>query len=69
MADIAASGNVNTDLVDRLIAETQAKANPFVRPNMLDIAGGITQTTPSNINLEKLNSLGFGTNYGVANDT
>jgi hypothetical protein len=46
MADIAASGNVNTDLVDRLIAETQAKANPFVRPNMFDIAGGITQTTP-----------------------
>jgi hypothetical protein len=68
MADIAASGNVNTDLVSRLIAETQAKANPFVRPNMLDIAGGITQTTPSNINLEKLNSLGFGTNYGVANE-
>jgi hypothetical protein len=31
MADIAASGNVNTDLIDRLIAENQAKANPFVK--------------------------------------
>jgi hypothetical protein len=72
MADIAASGNVNTDLVDRLIAETQAKANPFVRPNILDITGaivpgGITEITPSNMNLQKPNSLGFGTNYGVAN--
>ena len=58
----------NTDLVQQIIAENQARINPFVRPNMLDIAGGITQTTPSNINLEKLNSLGFGTNYGVANE-
>jgi hypothetical protein len=54
----------NTDLVQQIIAENQAKT---VRPNIFDIAGGITQTTPSNINLEKLNSLGFGTNYGVAN--
>jgi hypothetical protein len=58
---------VNQDLIQQLIEENQAKRNLFARPNMLDIAGGITQTTPSNINLEKLNSLGFGTNYGVAN--
>jgi len=31
------------DLVQQIIAENQAKANPFVRPNMLDIAGGITE--------------------------
>jgi hypothetical protein len=62
----------NTDLVKQIIAENQAGINPYVRPNMFDIAGeivpgGITEITPSNINLQKLNSLGVGTNYGVAN--
>jgi len=66
------SQNLQEDLVQQMISENQAKANPFVRPNMLDIAGGIvpggiTEITPSNINLQKLNSLDFGTNYGVAN--
>ena len=31
----------NQDLVQQIIAENQARTNPFVRPNMLDIAGGI----------------------------
>jgi hypothetical protein len=62
----------NTDLVQQIIAENQARINPFVRPNILDITGaivpgGITEITPSNMNLQKPNSLGFGTNYGVAN--
>jgi len=66
------SQNLQDDLAQQIIAENQAKANPFVRPNMLDIAGGvvpggITEITPSNMNLQKPNSLGFGTNYGVAN--
>ena len=66
------SQNLQEDLVQQMISENQAKANPFVRPNMLDIAGGIvpggiTEITPSNINLQKLNSLGFDTSYGVAN--
>ena len=62
----------NRDLVQQIIAENQAITNPFVRPNISDISGGIvpggiTEITPSNINLQKLNSLGVGTNYGVAN--
>ena len=66
------SQNLQEDLVQQIIAENQARTSPFVRPNMLDMAGGIvpggiTEITPSNINLQKLNSLGFGTNYGVAN--
>ena len=56
----------NQDLVQQIIAENQARTNPFVRPNMLDIAGGIvpggiTQTTP-------IQNLGIDTSYGVANE-
>ena len=52
---------VNRDLIEQIIAENQARINPFVRPNMFDIAGGITQTTP-------MRDLGFDTSYGVANE-
>ena len=44
-ADILNQYNVpnlgNRDLVQQIIAENQARTNPFVRPNMLDIAGEI----------------------------
>src|SRR6056300_1695492 len=64
MADIAASGNVNTDLVNQLIAENQMKANtantadtaPFFFPT-----SGIRQQVP-------LQNLGIDTSYGVANE-
>ena len=49
---------VNQDLIEQIIAENQAKT---VRPNIFDIAGGITQTTP-------MRDLGFNTSYGVANE-
>ena len=49
---------VNQDLIEQIIAENQAKT---VRPNIFDIAGGITQTTP-------MRDLGFDTSYGVANE-
>jgi hypothetical protein len=52
---------VNRDLIEQIIAENQARINPFVRPNMFDIAGGITQTTP-------MRDLGIDTSYGVANE-
>jgi len=44
----------NTDLVQQIIAENQARTNPFVRPNILDIAGGIT-----NIDLIEENQLPY----------
>jgi len=40
----------NQDLVQQLIEENQARANPFVRPNMLDIAGGIVPGGVTDIN-------------------
>ena len=49
---------VNQDLIQQLIEENQAKT---VRPNIFDIAGGITQTTP-------MRDLGIDTSYGVANE-
>jgi hypothetical protein len=49
---------VNQDLIEQIIAENQAKT---VRPNIFDIAGGITQTTP-------MRDLGFDTSYRVANE-
>ena len=52
---------VNQDLIQQLIEENQAKRNLFARPNMLDIAGGITQTTP-------IQNLGIDTSYGVASE-
>ena len=42
------------DLVQQLIEENQARTNPFVRPNILDIAGGIT-----NIDLIEENQLPY----------
>jgi hypothetical protein len=50
---------VNQDLVQQIIAENQAKRNLFARPNMLDIAGGIT-----NIDLIEKNELPYS---GVGN--
>jgi hypothetical protein len=51
----------NQDLIQQLIAENQARTNPYVRPNMFDIAGGIIQTTP-------MRNLGIDTSYRVANE-
>jgi len=64
MADIYASGNVNTDLINQLIAENQMKANtadtaPFFFP--LENTANTTNTTP-------LKNLGIDTSYGVANE-
>jgi hypothetical protein len=50
---------VNQDLIQQIIAENQAKTNPYVRPNMFDIAGGIT-----NIDLIEKNELPYS---GVGN--
>jgi hypothetical protein len=50
---------VNQDLIQQIIAENQARTNPFARPNMLDIAGGIT-----NIDLIEENELPYS---GVGN--
>ena len=50
---------VNQDLIQQLIEENQAKRNLFARPNMLDIAGGIT-----NIDLIEKNELPYS---GVGN--
>jgi hypothetical protein len=49
----------NTDLIQQIIAENQARTNPFARPNMFDIAGGIT-----NIDLIEENELPYS---GVGN--
>ena len=48
------SQNLQEDLVQQMIAENQARTNPFVRPNILDIAGGIT-----NIDLIEENQLPY----------
>jgi hypothetical protein len=53
------SQNLQEDLVQQIIAENQARTNPFVRPNMFDIAGGIT-----NIDLIEENELPYS---GVGN--
>jgi hypothetical protein len=50
---------VNQDLIQQLIEENQAKRNLFARPNMFDIAGGIT-----NIDLIEKNELPYS---GVGN--
>ena len=55
------SQNLQEDLVQQIIAENQARTNPFVRPNMLDMAGGIV---PGGIT----QNLGIDTSYGVANE-
>jgi len=52
---------LNTDLVNQLIQENQMKTNMFSRPNIMDVAGGIT-------NLAPLQNLGIDTSYGVANE-
>jgi hypothetical protein len=57
------SQNLQEDLVQQIIAENQARTNPFVRPNMLDIAGGIV---PGGITQTK--NLGMDTSYGVASE-
>jgi len=63
MADIDASGNVNTDLVNQLIAENQMKASQFDPTNFKSIfpTSGIKQQVP-------LQNLGIDTSYGVANE-
>jgi hypothetical protein len=48
------SQNLQEDLIQQIIAENQAKRNLFARPNMLDIAGGIT-----NIDLIEENQLPY----------
>jgi hypothetical protein len=53
------SQNLQEDLVQQIIAENQARTNPFARPNMFDIAGGIT-----NIDLIEENELPYS---GVGN--
>ena len=66
MADIDASGNVNTDLVNQLIEENQKKTNPFDPRNFqsifpINVQTGIRQQVP-------LQNLGIDTSYGVANE-
>ena len=66
MADIDASGNVNTDLVNQLIEENQKKTNPFDPRNFqsifpTNVQTGIRQQVP-------LQNLGIDTSYGVANE-
>jgi hypothetical protein len=53
------SQNLQEDLLQQMIAENQAKRNLFARPNMFDIAGGIT-----NIDLIEKNELPYS---GVGN--
>ena len=66
MADIDASGNVNTDLVNQLIAENQKKTNPFDPRNIQSI---FPTNFPSNIRQDvPLQNLGIDTSYGVANE-
>lgn len=49
----------NTDLIQQIIAENQARANPFVRPNMLNIAGGVIPGGITEINLMGENQLPY----------
>ena len=49
----------NTDLVQQIIAENQARANPFVRPNMLDIAGGVVPGGITEVDLMEENQLPY----------
>ena len=49
----------NQDLVQQIIAENQAKTNPFVRPNMLDIAGGVVPGGITEIDLMEKNKLPY----------
>ena len=70
MADIdlksGGSGNVNTDLVNQLIAENQMKTNPFDPRNIQSI---FPTNFPSNIRQDvPLQNLGIDTSYGVANE-
>ena len=66
MADIDASGNVNTDLINQLIAENQKKTNPFDPRNIQSI---FPTNFPSNIRQDvPLQNLGIDTSYGVANE-
>ena len=70
MADIdpksGGSGNVNTDLVNQLIAENQKKTNPFDPRNIQSI---FPTNFPSNIRQDvPLQNLGIDTSYGVANE-
>ena len=66
MADIDASGNVNTDLVNQLIMENQKKTNPFDPRNIQSI---FPTNFPSNIRQDvPLQNLGIDTSYGVANE-
>jgi hypothetical protein len=62
-ADILNQYNVpnlqNRDLVQQIIAENQAKTNPFVRPNMLDIAGGVVPGGITEIDLMEENQLPY----------
>jgi len=53
------SQNLQEDLVQQIIAENQAKANPFVRPNMLDIAGGVVPGGITEIDLMEENQLPY----------
>ena len=49
----------NRDLVQQIIAENQAKTNPFVRPNMSDIAGGVVPGGITEIDLMEENQLPY----------
>jgi hypothetical protein len=49
----------NTDLVQQIIAENQARANPFVRPNMLDIAGRVVPGGITEVDLMEENQLPY----------
>jgi len=53
------SQNLQEDLVQQIIAENQAKTNPFVRPNMLDIAGGVVPGGITEIDLMEENQLPY----------
>src|SRR6056300_444428 len=66
MADIDASGVINSDLVNQLIMENQMKANQFDPTNFrsifpTNVQTGIRQQVP-------LQNLGINTSYGVANE-
>jgi hypothetical protein len=70
MADIdpksGGSGDVNSDLVNQLIAENQKKTNPFNPRNIQSI---FSTNFPSNIRQDvPLQNLGINTSYGVANE-
>jgi len=53
------SQNLQEDLVQQIIAENQARANPFVRPNMLDIAGGVVPGGITEVDLMEENQLPY----------